>query len=380
MVEALGDEFDFRIVCSDRDFLGSAPYPGITVNQWTPVGKASVFYASPRTHSIARWRDLMREQRPDVIYLNSLFNPGFTLKPLFARRLLGSQTPVALAPRGELSPAALAIKAWKKVPFLMLAKAEGLYRGILWHASTEEEAAFIRTQFRGHQHIGVAQNIVIARDLHSTIPEPAESPEVRSPELRVAFLSRIAQMKNLDFALKVLVRCETPLRFDIWGSIEDAPYWHACKELIAAMPGNVRVRYRGVAEPTEVTDILSSYDLFFLPTRGENYGHVIAEALCAGTPVLISDKTVWRGLAEQGAGWDLPLSDQASFVAAIDASGRKTSEERREWRRRVHQYAKAHIVQPASIEANRQVFLRAMSGSGRRPQEVSIAENVGHGG
>lgn len=27
MVEALGDEFDFRIVCSDRDFMDRAAYP-----------------------------------------------------------------------------------------------------------------------------------------------------------------------------------------------------------------------------------------------------------------------------------------------------------------------------------------------------------------
>src|SRR3546814_17574361 len=37
---------------------------------------------------------------------------------------------------------------------------------------------------------------------------------------------------------------------------------------------------------------------------GENYGHVIAEALEAGLRLLISDQTPWRGLAEAGVGHD----------------------------------------------------------------------------
>ena len=53
---------------------------------------------------------------------------------------------------------------------------------------------------------------------------------------------------------------------------------------------------------------MAANDLFFLPTRGENFGHVIAEALSVGTPVLISDQTPWRKLAAVGLGHDLPLA------------------------------------------------------------------------
>jgi len=33
---------------------------------------------------------------------------------------------------------------------------------------------------------------------------------------------------------------------------------------------------------------------------------------------LISDRTPWRDLAANGAGWDLPLHDPDAFVAALE--------------------------------------------------------------
>ena len=47
------------------------------------------------------------------------------------------------------------------------------------------------------------------------------------------------------------------------------------------------VSYLGAVLPENVQGILSKYDLFVLPTRGENYGHVILESLATGTPVLM---------------------------------------------------------------------------------------------
>ena len=65
-----------------------------------------------------------------------------------------------------------------------------------------------------------------------------------------------------------------------------------------------------------MSESLAKNDLFFFPAHGENYGHVIAEAMAAGCPVLISDQTAWRNLEEKGAGWDLPLDAPGRFRAA----------------------------------------------------------------
>ncbi len=52
--------------------------------------------------------------------------------------------------------------------------------------------------------------------------------------------------------------------------------------------------------------------------QGENFGHVIIEALAAGKPVLISDQTPWRGLENHKAGWDIPLNDKEKFISILE--------------------------------------------------------------
>jgi glycosyltransferase involved in cell wall biosynthesis len=359
MVDALGDEFEFRIVTSDRDSLDVAPYYGITSDAWVGVRKAWVYYVSPERRRLFAWARLIRETPHDVLYLNSLFNPVYTLLPLLARRLAGSQRkPVIVAPRGEFSTGAMGLKRWKKRPFLAFAQIVGLYRNILWHASTEDEAQLIRRQFGG------AARIVTARDLPPMSGQQPTACEAidASGRLRIVFLSRISRMKNLDYALRVLAKTPVRIQFDIWGTLEDPAYWNKCQDQIRSLPENVVARYRGVADHYEVNKILAGYDLLFLPTRGENYGHVIAEAVSAGTPVLLSDQTPWRNLHNEGVGWDLPLENgEAAFLEAIEEALHKVGLERVAWRQRVLDFATERLHDPSLIEANRALFLQAVA-------------------
>lgn len=64
-------------------------------------------------------------------------------------------------------------------------------------------------------------------------------------------------------------------------------------------------------------DVLSNYDAFLFPTKGENYGHVIYEALAAGCVPVISDRTPWLDLEENGCGYVVPLEDQDDFIKTI---------------------------------------------------------------
>lgn len=359
MVEALGDEFEFRIVTSDRDFLDMAPYPDVASDEWLSVRKAWVYYVSPERRGLFSWVRLIRETPHDVLYLNSLFDPRYTLMPLLARRLVGSpKKPVIVAPRGELSPGAIGLKQWKKGHFLTVAQIVRLYGNVLWHASTEDEAQLIRRRF------GRAARVVTARNLSLMLGQQKISWEATdaSGPLRIIFLSRISRMKNLDYALRVLAKTRVRIQFDIWGTLEDSAYWKFCQKQIQALPKNVLVRYCGEADHSEVNKILASYDMLFLPTRGENYGHVIAEALSAGTPVLLSDQTPWRGLHNKGVGWDLPLENgEADFLEAIEEALHKVGRERIAWRQRVSDFATERLRDPALVEANRVLFLRAVN-------------------
>lgn len=101
---------------------------------------------------------------------------------------------------------------------------------------------------------------------------------------------------------------------------------------------------------------LSAYDLFLLPTLGENYGHVIHEALLAGCPVLISNRTPWRNLEALGIGWDLPLEDPEQFRTVLQYCLDMDSATYRPLSQRAYQYG-ANISSDATIlEQNRQML------------------------
>src|SRR5690554_6015361 len=81
MVDHLGDEFEFYIVTRDRDINDSAPYENVVPDRWQAVGKAQVYYVSPRNETVASFKQLMADTPHDMVYLNSFFDAGYTLKP-----------------------------------------------------------------------------------------------------------------------------------------------------------------------------------------------------------------------------------------------------------------------------------------------------------
>ncbi len=72
--------------------------------------------------------------------------------------------------------------------------------------------------------------------------------------------------------------------------------------------------------PTDmVQTVLQQHDLFLLPTMGENYGHVIFEALSVGCIPIISDQTPWNIIEEKHAGFVCPLTTNMEyFVRAFN--------------------------------------------------------------
>lgn len=362
MVEALGDEFEFRIVTTDRDLLDIETYPGININMWNRVGKAWVYYMPSVQGTLPGWVRLISKTSHDIIYLNSLYSLPYTLLPMLAIKYgLASSKPIIIAPRGELSPSAIAIKAWKKIPFLAFSRLTHFYRDILWHASTADEARQVRENF------GTSCDIKVAIDMPAPFPKKngARQSCGSKSRLRIVFLSRISRMKNLDFALRVLSKVRIEVNFHIWGIKEDFDYWRLCSEIVSSLPENICVVYCGEADPGDVTNLLADYDLFFLPTLGENYGHAIAEALSVGTPVLISDRTPWRDLCAEGVGWDLNLDEEGkAFQEAIEKTGEKSDIEKATWRARVRDYAALRLCDDSIVEENRRLFRDALRAEG----------------
>ncbi len=157
--------------------------------------------------------------------------------------------------------------------------------------------------------------------------------------------------------------------FDIFGPIQEADYWQACQRIIAkGLPENVRVTYKGEIANAVVPATLAGYDLFFLPTRGENFGHAIFDALEAGVPALISDQTPFCDLERHGAGWTLPLDEPERFVAAIDAVHRMAPDEFNRMRGAARFLAERTIEDSDAVAQNIAMLSTALSSTSRARQ------------
>jgi glycosyltransferase involved in cell wall biosynthesis len=378
IVAAFGGEFHFRIVTRDRDLGDKSPFPGIVVNRWVRVGHADVMYLRAGLRGIlGMWAMLRSVDQNTVLYLNSFFARRFSTLAVLMRWLkLCRPRCLVLAPRGEFSLGALRFKRMRKLLYIGISRWLGLYQDTIWHASSDFEAEDIRRQFPLTKHLGIAgvvpdldssqmprtSAVATASGIAGLVSPGSGGRSAKGPgQLRAMFVSRFSRKKNLSGALRMLGGLFGDVSFDIYGPAEDAEYWDECQCLIAALPPNIRVRYEGEIAHERVGQVFAEHDLFLFPTLGENYGHVIFEALASGCPVLISDQTPWRNLEAEGVGWDIPLAETERFRSilqqCVDGDG--------EWfaalSKRAMNYAAKRASAPETIDANRRLFQGAVA-------------------
>ena len=305
VTDALGDEYEFYIACLDRDHGDGERYPDIQMNTWNTVGKAKVWYVEPGGFT----NDLILKlaEGKDMIYLSSFYD-DYGYRTLTLRKKGQIKCPVALASMGVFSKEALGQKALKKKVFINGCKFKGLFKDITWSVTSELEADDVK------KSIGKSIKYIVAEDLpRADIPGRKKD---FSGILRIAFLSRICEHKNLAVAIEAIANIkDKDAVFDIYGPIQEPDYWEKCRKLLNE--STIKWSYKGDAPSDKVQEILSDYDVMILPTKSENYGHVIFEALSVGCVPIISDRTPWEDVKNFNAGYVLELNSQ-SFTEALD--------------------------------------------------------------
>lgn len=309
LVDIFGDKYDIRIMCLDRDHGDEQTYPDISIYDWNDVRGAKVFYVPPKGYSFSLIKLLSDEA--DVVYCCGPYN-DYAIKAMILNKFNMIHCPLVVAPMGSFSPEAYAIKGKKKRLFMAFMKTFGLFKKVTWSVTSKREDEELKNV------LGNKISTIIAEDLprkgiiaHEHIKE--------EKKLKLIFLSRISPKKNLLVAAKALklVKADCKIEFDIYGNKEDPEYFEQCMEELKELPDDISWTYKGTADSEAVPKIWAEYDAFLFPTRGENYGHVIAEALSGGCLPIISDQTPWMDLKENNCGYVLPLDDLQGFADAI---------------------------------------------------------------
>ena len=340
-IHLMKKDYSLYVFTSDTDLGETEPYKNIIAGKWIEADSNDfmIYYAETSKPVLKQIREAVVAIKPDFIYLNHLFSPKFVVYPLWLKWKGFIRCKVVVCPRGALYESALAVKPYKKMPFMKLFRWMGIHKKIRFHATSEREQKAILDYFPGSE-------VLVADDLPNT-KQPVFKTTQKTPGiLKCIFIARIHPIKNLLFLLSALNHVKSGIQLTIIGPVEDEMYWEKCKALLSALPANIHVHYAGAMPNNALLPVLQDHHLFILPTKGENFGHAIFESLLVGRPVLISDQTPWLHLKEMQVGWDLPLDQPADFAAAIETAAGWDQFTFDQWSRSAWQYAKKFIENP----------------------------------
>ncbi|TRZ44998.1 glycosyltransferase [Robertkochia solimangrovi] len=331
LIDLLKKDYNFYLVTSNKDEGETLAYEGIIPGIWYEKEGYWIQYLDDSMQHVSYFKKLISEHDFENIYINSMFSPGFSIKPLYAA--ISTNKSVILAPRGMLGAGALEIKSFKKMVYLSAFKALGWHKKLVWHATADTEYHEIQKIF-GKVHTHIISNVSAAsQDYLSKI-------KVKN-DLNLFFLSRISFKKNLLDAIGYLkyIPESYSVKFTIIGPIEESEYWKSCKTQIEQLPAHIRCNFIGPVANDRIASLLHEQHVLLLPTRSENYGHVIVESWQNGCPVIISDQTPWKNLHEHKLGYELPLIKGRKFIKAIINFAGMKQQEFNEWSHSSYNYS-----------------------------------------
>lgn len=252
----------------------------------------------------------------DCVHHHSLWLLTLRYAAEAARR---HDVPLVISPRGMMSGWAYQHRRWRKKLAELLVHPGAFAQAAGWHATSPEEAADIRT-------LGFKQPVCVSPNGVS-VPDEAGLSTARTAWRQLCpaaaarpvalFYSRLHRKKRVRELIELWLAAP---RGDWLLLIAGLPEDYTAAALTA------EVAARGAAGQVQVFDSAGHpppyavASLFVLPSHSENFGLVIAEALAAGVPALVTDTTPWTGLTTQGCGWCVPWAKFGETLATALAT------------------------------------------------------------
>ena len=243
-----------------------------------------------------------------LLHLSAIWQPlGLPLQ----RAALDRGIPVLHSLRGALGPYSLSRGLWKKLPYLLLFERPLLQRAAGLHLTSRQEAQELDwLRLRAPRYL---------------LPNPLDLSQLRpDPNHRRRERRRLGIPSGMPLLL-VCGRQHHKKGLDLLPDLLASQRQHSWQLLLVGSDddGSGAVLRRGLErrglgdrlrlEPTmPAADLVGAYnaaDLLLLPSRHENFGNVVVEALACGCAVLISDRT--------GVGADLEAAAPDGFGAVL---------------------------------------------------------------
>jgi len=299
------------------------------IDQGSPVMLAGLDYAPVRFHAptfyrsfplgpgprrlgrspdMSRWLDCQAlAGEVSLLHCHSLWMMPNVYPGRTARRY---EIPYVVSPRGTLSPWAFSSGTPVKGIFWPLVQRPALSAVTCFHATAQSEYEDIR-------RMGFRQPVAI---IPNGIDVPRLYERSYADTRTLLFLGRIHPKKGLDMLLPAwrdLQSRHPEWRLQIVGA-DNSGY---LKQLItlASELALERVEFSGPLYGADKWRAFAQADLFVLPTYSENFGLVVAEALAAGTPAVVTHGAPWQALETHGSGWWIEIGVDP-LVSCLDTA------------------------------------------------------------
>lgn len=246
----------------------------------------------------------------DIVHNHSLWSGSNMAAGLATRR---GRALLVTSPRGTLSPEARSRSAIKK----------RLFKPVQWPAVTRAALlhATSRMEFEDIRQMHIRQPVAIIPNGIDVPVQEAAPPRCDTGSVaRVLYLGRLHPIKGIEMLLEA------------WRELQDShPSW----ELVVAGGGEAsyvqslhamarrlgltRISFPGPLFGPEKERVYRASDLFVLPTKTENFGMAVAEALARGLPVVTTRRAPWPGLIDKRCGWWIERTHQDLIEALQEA-------------------------------------------------------------
>lgn len=300
MVTLLPYSDDDTYLGSDYDGINALPFDGKT--QFVYSKNLKKFLESNRGY--------------DIYHANGIWTYP-TYKTIRVARK--EDKPCIVTIHGMLNRDALKMTSFKKQIFLKLFQKQDLQSVAYIHATSEYEAECIR-ELGITTPIAVIPNGVIDCKLKHSFSSDGI--------VRFGFVGRTDPVKNIDMLLsswQKLGNYTKNCQLTIIGGGNDSEYSKKLHTFVSEHNMN-NVVFTGLLSKENALQEMKKLDFLILPSRSENFGMVIPEALSMGIPCIASKGTPWEELNTHNCGWWIDCNEDSLCDAIKNALNTPTEE------------------------------------------------------
>jgi glycosyltransferase involved in cell wall biosynthesis len=265
---------------------------------------------------------LINKRKSVIENFNIVHQHGIFLPISIFTKSISNKVKVIISPHGLLEPQALLAQSWKKSIVRFLYENSNLKKSSCLVACSEKEASNLSSlNFDVPIAIlpnGIDENFIKEKTTFQERILFRKTKKIPQEKKILLFISRIHPIKGLPFLLRLILKMKTEIKDADWilviAGINEKNHEQSLKNFVEKYFLGDIVKFVGPVYGRDKILLYDNASAFVLPSKSENFGIVVIEALARGIPVIASTNTPWSDLTEFKCGWWVKRNEQDFLI------------------------------------------------------------------